>query len=377
MQWQTAAQVYHNPTGKEFPILAWYSVIPSECSRERFEELRSAGFNLSTSDFKNIDQLRTSMKACRGTGVRQIVSCPELDADPSLAREFRHSPATAAYFLRDEPSASDFPELARRREGIFRADPRHLVYLDLFPTYAPLDALGTKDYREYVERSADEVATGFISFDHYPVTKEGLRPDFYENLEIVSDVARRRGQPFWAFALALEHGDWYPLPTREALRYQVFSNLAYGAQGLEYFTYWGALVGWDGKRTEVFDLISEVNHEVQALAPFFLGAGIVSVRHTGENIPCGTKRLEELPAPFSDVYSDGEGLLVSHFTNGEWSYLMAVNRSVSSRQKVTVRHGPGVMRIMQDGTSCDADIYSSSLTVDPGSYLLFRWKTNL
>ena len=39
---------YKNPTGKEFPILAWYSILPdSNLTRERYMELRNAGFNIS------------------------------------------------------------------------------------------------------------------------------------------------------------------------------------------------------------------------------------------------------------------------------------------------------------------------------------------
>ncbi|MCQ2119525.1 MAG: hypothetical protein MJY84_06360 [Bacteroidales bacterium] len=370
-----SAQQYKNPVGKEFPILAWYSILPKDITPERFRELREAGFNLSTSDFKNLEEMKAGIKACKGTGVCQVVSCPEMDADPEpIVRMFMHNRMTAGYFLRDEPSVKDFPELGDRARRIAATDPKHFVYLDLFPTYAPLEALGVKTYREYVQRSVDEIGTGFISYDHYPVTIEGLRPDYYENLEIVSSVAAENNRPFWAFALALEHGGYYPLPTREGLRYQVFSDLAYGAQGLEYFTYWGALVGFDGKRTEVYDLVKEVNKVVQALAPVFLGAKVVSVRHTGDTIPAGTKRLDTLPEPFTSVTSDGPGLVVSHFTNGDKSYLMLVNRTIDVRQKVTVEHGPGVRRIMQDGSSIDADAYSSTLTVDPGDCLIYQWK---
>lgn len=368
------AQQYRNPVGKEFPILAWYSILPKDITPDRFRELREAGFNLSTSDFKNLEEMKAGIKACKGTGVLQIVSCPEMDAEPEpIVKLFRHNRMTAGYFLRDEPSVKDYPALGDRFRRIAATDPKHFVYLDLFPTYAPLEALGASTYREYVQRSVDEVGTSFISYDHYPVTKEGLRPDYYLNLETVASVAKENGRPFWAFALALEHGNWYPLPTREALRFQVFSDLAYGAQGLEYFTYWGALVGFDGRRTEVYDLVKEVNMEVQALAPVFLGAEVISVRHTGDTIPEGTCRLESLPEPFTKVVSDGQGLVVSHFRNGDKSYLMIVNRTIDQRQKVTAEHGPGVFRIMPDGSRISADAYSDTLCVDPGDCLIFQW----
>jgi len=364
---------YKNPTGKEFPILAWYSVHPDDCCKERFVELREAGFNLSTSDFKNIAEMQKGLKACKGTGVYQVVSCPEMDVDTeNTVKLFRRNKMTAAYFLRDEPAPKDFPGLSSIFKKIQETDPKHMVYLDLFPTYVPLEALGTKDYREYVERSVSEVGTGFISYDHYPVLTNGLRPDYYENLEIVSDVAREHGQPFWAFALAYPHGD-YPTPTREHLRFQVFSDLAYGAQGLEYFTYWRALIGFDKKRNQTYDLVRDVNREVHNLTWVFLGCKTVSVRHTGESIPQGTKRLESLPEPFSNLSTDGEGLLVSHFTNNGKNFLMLVNRTIHQTQTVTIDRKPGVKRVMPDGSTCDAALYSNTMRVAPGDYLLFEW----
>jgi hypothetical protein len=63
------------------------------------------------------------------------------------------------------------------------------------------------------------------------------RSDFYANLEVCSTKAREAGIPFWAFALTTAHLS-YPVPTMGQLRYQVYSNLAYGAQGIEYYTYW-------------------------------------------------------------------------------------------------------------------------------------------
>ena len=71
---------YHNPTGKEFPILAWFSVLGDEnLTPERYKELRDAGFNISFSHFTNTESLEKGLKACRGTGVKIMVTCAELE----------------------------------------------------------------------------------------------------------------------------------------------------------------------------------------------------------------------------------------------------------------------------------------------------------
>ena len=64
-------------------------------------------------------------------------------------------------------------------------------------------------------------------------------------------------------------------PTLAALRVQTYSNLAYGAQGIEYFTYWsatsvnapssedqrGAPISVAGKRSVVYDRIKLMSEE--------------------------------------------------------------------------------------------------------------------
>ena len=58
---------YKNPTGKEFPILAWYSVLgDSNQTKERYQELREAGFNISFPHFGTAAELEKGLAACKG-----------------------------------------------------------------------------------------------------------------------------------------------------------------------------------------------------------------------------------------------------------------------------------------------------------------------
>ena len=38
--------VYTNPTGDEFPILAWFSLLGDQVTAARYEEMAEAGFNM-------------------------------------------------------------------------------------------------------------------------------------------------------------------------------------------------------------------------------------------------------------------------------------------------------------------------------------------
>ena len=101
---------------------------------------------------------------------------------------------------------------------------------------------------------------GRVFAEGAPVT---LKERWYETLEIASSFARRRKVPMYAFALATSHGR-YPVPTKAHLRLQMYSNLAHGAQLLQYFRY-RAVAPW-AKRSALFELIREMNQEIQARA---------------------------------------------------------------------------------------------------------------
>ena len=382
--------IYTNPTGDEFPILAWFSLRPEEhlkenpLTKERYEEMAEAGFNISFSHFGSAEQVEQALEASQGTGVKILITCAEMyDDTENTVRRFRHHPQTVGYFLRDEPVCADFPNLATLAENIRKADDTKLLYLNLFPNYVDRAHLGTLDYATYVRRFINEVKLGFVSFDNYPVTTEGVRDLFYSNLADIADEAKKAGVPFWAFSLSTAH-DPYPVANRAAMRLQIFANLAYGAQGIQYFTYttpmgtiWNfhnAPIDENDQRTEVFDRIAEINHQVQALSKVFLGAEMIKVSHTGENIPTFTQRLtsEDLPKQITKVEADGQGVIVSHLKNGEKHYLMVVNRDIYKPQRVTVEAAAGVKRIMPDGRAVAANRYSPSLYVEPGDMLLFE-----
>lgn len=289
----------------QIPIVAWYGIRANEATVERFKELKEAGFTINFSEYSSLEEVEKALDAAHKVGVQLIIACPELRKEPEkTVRKFMEHPAVAGYFLRDEPVVTDFAALGDWAKRIQAVDNRKFCYLNLFPTGGEehLRFLGVQNYREYITRFNKEVPLPFLSFDHYPVLGDNvLKAEWYENLEDFSDEARKIGKDFWAFALATKHGP-YPVPTRASLRLQLYSNLVYGAQGLQYFTYWTPAgdsfydyqhgpIGLDGKRTEVYDLVKDMNAEIRSIAGIFLGAKVLSVRHTGSVIPRDRKSV--------------------------------------------------------------------------------------
>ena len=387
-----------------FPIIGWSSIPASQISVERYAEMRDAGFTHSLSHFSSLAEVLRALNAAQEADIKIIAACPELKTDTKgTVKALKNHPAMGSYSLRDEPSAKDFAELAAWVKRIQSVDTVHPCYINLYPNNANQRELGTETYAEHIRLFAETVYLPIYSFDHYPVlTLEPPKafpwrvdgklcrynPLWYENLELFSAEMRRRNKPFWAFALATSHINppigHYPVPTTGFMKLQQYSNLAYGAQGLQYFTYWTPHFGkpmyfHDGpingkrKRSPVFDRVREVNHELQARAFVFLGAKVQEIRHTGTEIPPGTKRLDKLPSFVTTLKTPDGGAVVSHLINGETEYLVVVNRELGREITLHATFVPGVKRIRKDGSAVDVAAYASDFWLEAGDAEIFAF----
>ena len=366
----------------ELPVLAWYSIPADHLSLERFEELKEAGFNINLSPITRLEDALKSLDCARQAGVKVMLTCKELYTDTeNTVKQVKDHPALYGYSLGDEPSNKDFPDMAQLAAKIKAVDPDHVIYLNLFPNYAPDEVLGST-YPEHVHKFIEEVKLPLVSFDFYPVTEGGVRERWWENLEVISKESAAAGLPFWAFALSTAHKP-YPVPTMASLRLQFYTDLAYGAQGLQYFTYWNPVPGtWDfhdapidldGNKTPVYDLVKEMNVELQARAGIFLGAKVLQVRHTGDTVPPGVTPLSELPGPVTKLDTHGNGAVVSLLENGPYRYLVIVNRSLEDGFDYDIDFNGKVSVIGRDGKACK---FSSKapMHLEEGDCAVFRWK---
>jgi hypothetical protein len=375
---------------KEFPILAWYSIPAGETTVERYKEMKEAGINHSLSFFSNADQMQKALDVAEKAGVKMLVACPELRKEPEkTVKRFMNHPALAGYHLIDEPKISLFPELSEWAKKIQAVDNKHFCYVNLFPNFADSTQLGTTNYKEYVQEYIRQIPVQFVSFDYYPVMKDRLSKTWYENIELIATESKKSGLPFWAFALTTNYDNDHVTPqTIAAMRLQVYSNLAYGAQGIQYFTYWsatsvnapsvedqrGAPISATGKRSVVYDRVKQMSREIQNLSGVFLGSKVVSVRHTGlDRIPAGTIRLTSLPKAIKVLDTKGAPAIVSVLQNGENAFLVVVNKDFLNSINLTVFGNDSLKKILKDGTIVPASAYESSLELEPGDAAVYMF----
>lgn len=346
------------------PIMTWPGPETALLSPETFRLVVEAGFSVNFSTFGARDVNLKALDLARAAGltlmihdgrIEKLLADETLSLDPldGVAADYKSHPALFGYFITDEPNAAKFPRLGAIVARLKAADPRHPSYINLFPTYANEQQLGTKTYEEHLKRYVETVRPPFVSYDHYPVMKDGFRKDYYRNLEIIRGAALANGLDFWAFTLCTPHVV-YPPPTAAHIRLQLFSDIAYGAKGLQYFTYgtpggsdeFGVgLVDREGRPGPAYSLACEVNAEIRRIEDLVLRWTSLAVFHS-EPVPEGAHAI---PAGGIVTGVSGAPLVMGIFTDRLAAssdkpavYVMFVNRDYERPRTAVVSFGPAV-----------------------------------
>ena len=358
------------------PILTWAGM-PSEKAEECFPIAKECGIDWHLGLYGNLEQTLHAMDQAAKVGIGVIPGFPEMkDSTEYAVAAIKDHPALIAYHLKDEPETWDIHWLKALHDKVQSLDSSHPCYINLYPNWA----WNEENYADNIELYASEINTQFYSFDQYPVTEDegkiSVRPTWYRNLEEFSTMARRHGKPFWAFALAKSHHlgppsppAFYPVPTLGHLRLQVFSDLLYGAQVIQYFTFAGIYDSKAGRKTPVFDIFRQVNSEIKAYSPVFLGCTVKDVWHTGDSIPSHTRRLKDMPhEKVKTLEMSGEGAVVSLLENGGRTYLAVQNRDCVNDAVLDIAFNGRVRRFTSEGPVRHD---GGTITLEPGNMVIF------
>lgn len=272
---------------KKFPIIAWWGP-PGTARLEDFQAYKEAGFTLYAA---NPDTgYEQAMEFAQRTGLsvmayrqRQGFELPAQPADYS-----KHRKQIVGWITHDEPG-----DLNAVRESItavntlMRQDPTRWALFNLLPPHAQRNPS-----TDEVIGAAIRGGMPLLSYDSYVINADGSdnTEAHFRYLEQFRQASLKYQVPFWAFALSIQHFG-YRRPSESDVRWNQFTNLAYGAKGLWYFTYWGpkdwenwdkvAIVNpKDGSKTPLYEQVKSLNHAVSAMGPVLLGLTSTEVVHT-------------------------------------------------------------------------------------------------
>ena len=358
------------------PTLFWLG-ISAQDAPQLMPMLAESGADHYICHQQKAGDVLTVLDAAAENGVKVYAGFPDLISNPEENIGIINShPAFEGYYLKDEPEVWDIDGLGKLVERFNTLDPGVPCYINLYPNWA----WDEEKYASRIELFANTVDVPFFSFDQYPVTevdgKVVVRPTWYRNLEEFSEMARRHGKPFWAFALTKSHylgppspPAFYPVPTLGTLRLQVMSDLLYGAQCIQYFTFGGIYKPETLEKTVVFDIVREVNLEIKVLSPVFLGAKVHGVWHSGDVIPPYTKRFSPEAVPsLKELSMSGEGAVVSLLENGKHLYVAVQNRDCINKASLNTVFKKRVK--LFGGRKAR----SFNLEIEPGDAVVFQLK---
>lgn len=182
------------------PIIAYWGVPEQHTSESAFRTFRDCGFTVSIFPYSSLTALINACRQADKCGVKILGSCPELTkSHVRAASTLKNENGFFGYLIQDEP---DVPQIHQRKKEIERlkqTDSTRPFYINLHPYYHPEwiePTLKTKNYKEYLQ-TASSTPCQQISFDHYPITTNGIRPTWYHNLEMVRQESLSSTKPFW------------------------------------------------------------------------------------------------------------------------------------------------------------------------------------
>ncbi len=385
--------------GVELPILGWWGIPEDKVTVERYQEARQAGFTALMQGASSAERMRGFLDKAQCADIKLSVILSEFDE--AAVAMLKDHPALLMWHVMDEPRYKHFDMVSNTIRRIEAMDGRHPCYVNHIADSSV--SMGVPDYAAYMERALRDFRLRLISADHYPCrladTTRALPyrdignevyvcSTWYRQLEYLSGLARREHLPLALFACDVAHDvvDYiYPVPTVAMLRLQMYSNLAYGARMLQYFTYWNpnpntplkfheSIIREDGTRSPVYDRVRQVNRELQARAFVFMEAELVTVSHTGAEIPVGTRRLDKLPPFAKSLKTPDGGAVVAQFSGPAVDALVVVNRSPVKEMQLVIALDESAVRVLDDGSKVPAASYGGTYTLSPGYAEIFYAK---
>lgn len=363
------------------PIIAYMGVPNDKSSEANFKTFKACGFDVSLYGYNSLSQLVNACRIADKCGIKIMGHCPETHNTPEkAARVLKNEKGFFGYVIQDEPSGTMLKDLQKEISKLKRIDNTHCFYINLFPYWSDwiLTRTHTKTYEEYIN-IASSTDCQQISFDHYPVTHKGIRSNWYYNLEMIRKESLRANKPFWGFILSVPHYE-YPQPTLASLRLQAYVNLAYGAQALQYFTYWtpkpdkeydyhNGPISNSGEKTKTYNLVQKMNKELRPIADLFYKATVTSVNHLS-SIPTGTTELKRVPKNVYSIKVIGKkGAVVSQFKKNGQLYLAIVNKDHLKSMKLYISARKNVVRMLKN---MKEEILKNEYNIEAGDIIIFR-----
>lgn len=203
----------------------------------------------------------------------------------TAAEKYLKYDSFAGLKIRDEPlydEIAGYAHAKKRFDKVFGKD--KIFYMNLLSSIVAPNRLGST-YQEYVKEYIKQIGTDHVSYDHYPL-KEDARGNnyileiFLDNMEQVKEAAPDKD--VWTFLQSIQYSpNNRDLTSVADTTFQMYSFLAYGGVGIQWFCYWSppptsvtesfgeSCIGRDGKPTKIYDYVKQANLEMRSFEDIY------------------------------------------------------------------------------------------------------------
>lgn len=242
------------------------------------------------------------LRICEKVGLRAYVfNYNSTEKFLSDSTDYPKFPAFDGLIFWDEPTSKHFNEIAAAVPEYERRYTGKTFYVNLLPAYAlsfdPNNADAVRqslvNYENYIKSYCEKVLSKvngkkIISVDYYPLdiipetNEKFLEETWLFNLEIVAKYARLFGTEIYYYIQSTSFGKWRRSPEKVDFSFQYFISLAYGARGINHFTYTTptggdfsekdvALIDRNYIPTENYYAVKELNARILKLTEILFG----------------------------------------------------------------------------------------------------------
>lgn len=368
-------------------------------TRESYETLAASGINhIYLNDrggaIKGNDAYFQVLEWCEEFGIKAIVFMNNYPGNVDSYQidndEFKKYSAFSGFNFYDEPTSQHFDLIKDYIQPFETYYPDHTFFVNLFPSYAPVSALGFDSYEEYVESFCKDILSKLkgkkqLSVDYYPLMTRGgepyLKEGWLRNLEITAELGKQYDAEVHYFIQSTDFGSERRAPTEADFRFQSYVCMAYGVRALSHFNYQSGeggefrpgqtgLIDTSGNKTERYEAASAVNHELLAFDHVYLsfeyletmpvvGKNTVSTNNNFYNLMNPAESLEGISAAEAEEdaligsFRDGDGnlgYLAVNFTDPAQELSNRVSLNIKNKKKALVYRG-GVRSVvnLKDG----------------------------
>lgn len=315
-----------------------------------------------------------------------------------LIAAMKDHPGLYGYYVADEPRIDKRKDLAAAMRFVQRQDPNHLAYVNHWMNN--MSYAGYRSYEELWDLFGPECKPDIVSMDCYPFGKPKdedwrrevaagnacyfprhqakLGEHYFETMDILRQYSRMWDIPMWHFTLTGGALDNTPEVAEGEMRFQLMTGLAYGAKGLQYFTYalGGHMMNNDLTPNANWHIARKINREVHAWAPVLRGLRSIGVYHYPCNLPY-TRPLDQYTlGNKDDLCVRGDAAVLGQFTDADGGeYALIVNRTPYEKAKITMKFGADQVEELSpvSGQWSLGNGRDVELSFEPGQGRLFRF----